>query len=124
MRFRMDFRTREKRPAWNPRVAEEVRLPTWTFEAAQQGSLVFVRSAEHVTGGDATARLFLTPASMEHPAAAQLDVAVHGRWSDEDEAHPPIGSVQDLVDEAEALLVLLGCVRPRARFEGAERTRT
>ncbi len=120
MRYHMDFRAGRPGPNWSPFVAEQVRLPTWSFEARERGELVFVR-----TGDDSrvTARLFLRPGTPAHAPSAALEIAVHGRWQDSDADHPGLASNQHMVDEAEALLVLLGVHRPKARFVEAFITR-
>ncbi len=120
MRYHMDFRAGRPGPNWSPFVAEQVRLPTWSFEARERGELVFVRTVDE---GAVTARLFLRPGTPAHAPSAALEVAVHGRWEDSDADKPPLAGNQQLVAEAEALLVLLGVHLPKARFLEAYVTR-
>jgi hypothetical protein len=122
LRFAVHFRL-PGRPRWNRRVAEEVRLPTWSFETAERGALVFVRSQEPLQGHEALARLFLHDDPATAGAPAIFEVGMRGRWTDAHEREPPLAAVQDWVDEAEALLVLLGAPRPHAHFLEAFRTR-
>lgn len=123
LRFDVAFALDRPRLTWNARVAEEVRLPTWSFEVKERGAVVFVRAEEDTSAGRATARLFLNEASDEGPAHAHIEVGIHGRWEDAAERSPPIGAVDGLVEEAQALMVLLGCHAPHARFRDAYRTR-
>ncbi len=120
MRYHMDFRAGRPGPNWSPFVAEQVRLPTWSYEARERGELVFVRTMDD---GSVTARLFLRAGNPAQAPSAALEVAIHGRWHDSDAEKPPLARNQQLVAEAEALLVLFGVHRPRARFVEAYVTR-
>ena len=123
MRFDVAFAVDRPRMTWNARVAQEVRLPTWSFEVKERGTVVFVRAEQETTAGTAVARLFLHEATDEAPAQAHVEVGVTGRWREEHERAPPVAAVDGLVEEAEALMVLLGCHAPRARFAEAYRTK-
>ncbi len=95
----------------HPRVAEEIRLPTWSYEARERGELVFARATADIQGRPATTRLYLPMAGD----TANIEVAVKGPVE-----HPILA---DLVAEAEALLILLGCPHAGAVYDGVKVTR-
>ncbi len=115
-------------PTWATAVLREVRLPRWSFEHIDHGAVVFVRTVQDLGDGPAQARIWLKPGIETGPAAAaklpevKLEVAVHGRWTNDDEVRSPPPAFGQLLEEAEALLVLLGCRSPRFKFRGAVRT--
>lgn len=108
-------------PTWATAVLKEVRLPRWSFELVDKGAAVFVRVLAETSLGTAETRLWLHP---EKPLPhVRLQVAVQGRWMDDDEVRRPPPDFAHLLEEAEALLVLLGCRNPRFRWQGTVRTR-
>ncbi len=117
-------------PTWATAVLREVRLPRWSFEHIDHGAVVFVRTVQDLGDGPTQARVWLKPGQESGPAAqarlpeVRLEVAVQGRWTDEDEVRSPPPAFGQLLEEAEALLVLLGCRSPRFRFRGALRTKS
>lgn len=107
-------------PTWATAVLKEVRLPRWSFELVDKGAAVFVRTVEETSIGPAETRLWLVP---ERPMPqVRLQVAVQGRWTDDDEVRRPPPGFAHLLEEAEALLVLLGCRNPRFRWRETVRT--
>lgn len=119
--YHAQFRLDAGNPTWAASVLKEVRLPRWTYEAHDRGAAVFSRAPQRLPEGRAEARLRLLP-SKPMPKVS-LEVAVHGRWRPEDEDRRPPPSVADIIEEAEALLVLLGCRSPRFFHDSAERWR-
>lgn len=108
-------------PTWDERVLRDVRLPRWSYDIHDKGWAVFLRTEQKLSEGPTFAKLRLLP---ERPRPqVQLEVHVEGRWSDDDERRTPSPGLADIREEAEALLVLLGCRSPRLRFGGAERRR-
>ncbi len=99
------------RPNYNARVAEEIRLPTWGYEATERGELVFDRPTADIAGKPATTRLYLPmagdTATIEIATRVKTDKAV----------------LAELVGEAEALLIVLGCPHAGAMYDGVETTR-
>jgi len=108
-------------PTWATAVLKEVRLPRWSFEWVDKGAAVFVRVEAETELGPAETRLWLHP-EKPLPRVA-LEVAVPGRWTEDDEVRRPPPGFAHLLEEAEALLVLLGCRNPRLRWRETARTR-
>ncbi len=123
LRIRYTLRSPTMPRRWHKGIAEEIRLPTWTFEAAERGTVAFVRAEEDTAAGPAVARLWLGDATDNQPSYAELEVVLTGRWKDHDEQHPPKSAISQLVVEAEALLTLLGCRSVRAQYVDAVGTR-
>lgn len=107
-------------PTWATAVLKEVRLPRWSFEHVDKGAAVFGRTPLETSLGPADARIWLAPGTP-FPQVL-LEVAVPGRWTDDDEMRRPPPGFVHLLEEAEALLVLLGCRSPRFRFLETVRT--
>lgn len=108
-------------PTWDARVLREIRLPRWGYDIHDKGWAVFRRTEQSLSDGPTTAKLMLLP---ERPLPrVRLEMWVHGTWQDDDERRTPPASLGIVKEEAEALLVLLGCRSPRLRFAGTERRR-
>ncbi len=123
-RYAASFHLDPGGPTWATAVLKEVRLPRWSFEHVDRGAVVFVRTLQDLADGPTLARLWLTPGDGGDPRpTVELEVAVQGRWRDDDELRAPPPAFGDLLEEAEALLVLLGCRGPRFRLRETVRTR-
>lgn len=108
-------------PNWAPTVLKEVRLPRWTYEGHDRGAAFFVRASTKSPDGPLEARLRIGP---DRPLPdITLDVAIQGRWTEDDARRRPPEHIADVLEEAEALLVLLGCRGARLFFARTERTR-
>ena len=116
-----DVRLDPAGPTWAPAVLKEVRLPRWSYEVHDKGAAVFVRTPQKLSDGPAEARLWLRPAGGL--PEVRLEILLEGRWSDDDERRSPPPSFADIREEAEALLVLLGCRSPRFKFRDTVRLR-
>lgn len=108
-------------PTWDARVLRDIRLPRWGYDIHDRGWAVFLRTEQRLPEGPAIARLMLLP---ERPRPqVRLEILVQGPWEEDDERRTPPPSFADVREEAEALLVLLGCRSPRLRFVKTERRR-
>jgi hypothetical protein len=120
-RYEASFQLDSRGPTWAPAVLQEVRLPRWSFEGVDKGAVVFVRATQPSPNGATEARLRLTPSSPRPEVT--LEVCARGKWDVDDEDDPPPAAYADILEEAEALLVLLGCRSPQLRCKGAQRLR-
>lgn len=112
-RYEATFQLDDRGPTWAKSVMEEIRLPRWAYEGHDRGAAVFVRALQSGHGGPTEARLRLLPEAPK--PSVTLEVSIQGRWTDDDETRPPAPGIADVLEEAEALLVLLGCRSPRFR---------
>ena len=119
--FDASFQLDRGGPTWAAAVLREVRLPRWAYDGHDKGAAVFVRVPGKTADGPTEARLHLTPG---HPLPeVRLTICIHGRWDADDERSLPPPSLADIYEEAEALLVLLGCRSPRFRLRDTVRLR-
>ena len=116
-----DFQLDAAGPTWDARVLRDVRLPRWGYDLHDKGWATFLRVEQRTQDGPAFAKLLLRPGTPR--PEVRLEVHIEGRWTDEDERRTPPPGLGDIKEEAEALLVLLGCRSPRLRFAAAERRR-
>lgn len=120
-RYLGDVRVDQSGPNFSPAVLQTIRLPRWTYESQDMGASVFGRAQQRLPIGLTDAKLKLRPAKPL--PAVELVISVYGRWEVWDEDSPPPPGFGDLKEEAEALLILLGCRSPRFRYDHAWRTR-
>lgn len=110
-RYEAEYRLDAAGPNWLPSVLKEVRLPRWTYEGHDRGAALFVRVSQKLPEGPAEARLSIGPERPLPQVALEIDLG--GRWSQDDQARPAPAAFADILEEAEGLLVLLGCRSPR-----------
>ncbi len=109
--YTAEFRIDASGPTWAADILKEVRLPRWVYEAHDRGAAYFVRAPQRLSLGHTEARLRLMPGSPMPEVS--LDILVDGTWHEDDALGEPPSAFADIHEEAEALLVLLGCRSPR-----------
>ena len=119
--YEATFRLDPSGPTWSPAVLREVRLPRWGYAIHDRGTAVFARAEQRLEEGPTEARLRLTPGKPMPDVS--LDIDINGRWSASDERMAPPPRFADILEEAEALLVLLGCRTPQFRLAQTVRSR-
>lgn len=112
--YEADFRLDAAGPTWAASVLRTVRLPRWTYEGHEYGAAILSRVPQKMTEGMTDVRIRILP---EKPKAIiSMEVDIRGNWSEDDEIRPPPPGMADIHEEAEALLVLLGCRSPKFRW--------
>ncbi len=113
--YAAEFRLDSSGPTWAADILKEVRLPRWVYEAHDRGAAYFVRAPQRLSQGMTEARLRLLPGAPMPEVG--LDILIDGTWSEDDVLMSPPNAFADIHEEAEALLVLLGCRSPRFYHE-------
>ncbi len=113
--YTAEFRLDGSGPTWAADILREVRLPRWVYEAHDRGAAYFVRAPQRFSHGNTEARLRLMPGAPLPEVS--LDILVDGTWDEDAVTMSPPASFADIHEEAEALLVLLGCRSPRFYHE-------
>lgn len=117
-RYEAEYRLDAAGPNWLPSVLKEVRLPRWTYEGHDRGAARFVRVTQKLPEGPAEARLAIGP---ERPLPeVVMTIDLEGRWQEDDRGRAPPAAFADILEEAEGLMVLLGCRSPRFFHEGTK----
>ncbi len=119
--YEADFELDPAGPTWDARVLRDVRLPRWTYDIHDRGWAVFTRVEQKLSDGPTTARLLLRPGRPRPDV--RLEILVHGDWQADDDRRTPTPGLGGIKEEAEALLVLLGCRSPRFRYQETYRVR-
>lgn len=107
--FRADFRLDAAKPRWTASVLKEVRLPRWTYESHDRYAAIFARAPQTTAMGPTEVSIRLLPG--EPMPTVTMDIEVQGKWGDDDRGRHPHG-FGDIYEEAEALVILLGCRSP------------
>ncbi len=111
--YEADFRLDAAGPTWAASVLREIRLPRWTYEGHDYGHAILSRVTQKLADGPTDVRIKILP---EPPRAhITMEVDIQGRWDEDDEQRAPPPGMADIHEEAEALLVLLGCRSPKFR---------
>lgn len=112
--YEAEFRLDSAGPNWAAQILREIRLPRWTYEGHDYGAAVFTRAPQKLPEGSTEVRLRLLPEKPKPHVSMEVDI--EGRWTEDDEMRSPPMGMADIHEEAEALLVLLGCRSPRFHF--------